>query len=93
MVAAGDSFGAVYDALNDYATFVVPDLLGFGGSMVTMSSNDAAAHTAALDAALTPLRLDQRLTVVAGHPVGGCLAVRWAAEHPGSTGLESSRGV
>ena len=93
MVAAGDSFGAVYDALNEYATFVVPDLLSFGESMVTTSSNDAATQTAALDAALTALGLDQRLTVVAGHPVGGCMAVRWAAEHPGSTGLESSRGV
>lgn len=82
MVGAGNSFGATYDALGEHATVVVPDLLGFGGSMDTTRLTDAAAHIAALDAALTALGLDQRPTVVAGHSMGGCLALRWAAEHP-----------
>ena len=82
MVAAGNSFGAAYDALDEHATLVVPDLLGFGESMIAAGSTDAAGHIAALDAALTALGLDQRPIVVAGHSMGGGLALRWAAEHP-----------
>lgn len=81
MVAAGDSFGAAYDALAEHATVVVPDLLGFGGSMTTIGRTDAPAHIAALDAALDGLRLQHRPTIVAGHSMGGVLALRWAAEH------------
>lgn len=82
MVAAGNSFGAAYDVLAEHATVVVPDLLGFGGSMETTGPADAAAHIAVLDAALAALGLDQRPTVVAGHSMGGTLALRWAAGHP-----------
>ncbi|MGI8530217.1 MAG: alpha/beta fold hydrolase, partial [Geodermatophilaceae bacterium] len=81
MIAAGNSFGAAYDALAQHATVVVPDLLGFGGSMHTTGPIDARAHSAALDAALTALQLDNRPTIVAGHSMGGALALRWAAEH------------
>lgn len=82
MVSAGNSFGAAYDTLAESATVIVPDLLGFGGSMETTGSTDAAAHIAALDAALASLGLQNRPTVVAGHSMGGALALRWAAEHP-----------
>lgn len=51
------------------------------GSMLTTGLTDAAAHIAAIDAALTALQLKQRPTVVAGHSMGGALALRWAAEH------------
>lgn len=81
MVAAGNSFGAAYDALAEHATVVVPDLLGFGASMDTRRLADAAGHIAALDSALAALGLDQRPTVVAGHSMGGTLALRWAARH------------
>lgn len=81
MIAAGNSFGAAYDALAGHATVVVPDLLGFGGSMHTSGPTDAAAHIAAVDAALTALELEHRPTIVAGHSMGGTLALRWAAEH------------
>lgn len=81
MVAAGNSFGAAYGALAENATVVVPDLLGFGGSMQTTGPTDASAHIAAIDAALTALRLAHRPTVVVGHSMGGALALRWAAEH------------
>lgn len=81
MVAAGNSFGAAYDALGEHATVVVPDLLGFGGSMDVTHETDAAAHIAALDVALAELGLAERPTLVAGHSMGGCLALRWAAAH------------
>ncbi|MEJ7704401.1 MAG: alpha/beta fold hydrolase [Geodermatophilaceae bacterium] len=81
MIAAGNSFGAAYDALAEDATVVVPDLLGFGGSMLATGPTDAAAHIAAIDAALTALQLQHRPTAVAGHSMGGALALRWAAEH------------
>lgn len=81
MIAAGNSFGAAYDALAEDATVVVPDLLGFGGSMLTTGVTDAAAQIVAIDAALSALELQHRPTVVAGHSMGGALALRWAAEH------------
>ena len=72
MVGAGNSFGAAYDALSEHATVVV-----FGGSMQTTGRCDAAAHAAALDAAPFVLGLKERPTVVAGHSMGGTLALRW----------------
>lgn len=79
MIAAGNSFGAEYDDLADVATLVVPDLLGFGGSMLTSGPIDSAAHVRALDEALCDLGLAERPTVVVGHSMGGGLALRWAA--------------
>jgi pimeloyl-ACP methyl ester carboxylesterase len=79
IIASGDSFGAAYDDLGRSARVVVPDLLGFGGSMDTAGAFDVAAHVAALDAALAALELDQRPTIVVGHSMGGVLAIRWAA--------------
>lgn len=81
LVSAGDTFGAAYGALAENATVVVPDLLGFGGSMETTEATDAVAHITALDAALAALGLQHRPTVVAGHSMGGTLALRWAAQH------------
>ncbi len=81
MIAAGNSFGAAYDELAEVATLVVPDLLGFGGSLQTSGRIDAAAHVRALDDALRVLGLDRQPTVVVGHSMGGGLAIRWAACH------------
>ncbi|WP_324276989.1 alpha/beta hydrolase [Blastococcus brunescens] len=81
LAGAGNGFGAAYDELAEAATVVVPDLLGFGGSMEATGPTDAQAHIAALDAALTALGLQDRPTVVAGHSMGGVLAIRWAAAH------------
>ena len=81
MAAAGNTFGAAYDALGEQGTVVVPDLLGFGDSMETRRLTDATGHIAALDAALAALELDQQPTVVAGHSMGATLGLRWAAEH------------
>lgn len=85
IIASGDSFGATYDDLGRSARVVVPDLLGFGASMDTSGPFDAAAHVAALDAALAALDLDQQPTTVVGHSMGGVLAIRWAATHPDRT--------
>jgi len=81
MVAAGNCFGAAYDDLAERATLVVPDLLGFGGSMLVTGPTDATAHMDALDEALVALDLDRRPLVVVGHSMGGALALRWAARH------------
>lgn len=81
MIGAGNSFGAVYDALAEHATVVVPDLLGFGGSRNATGPSDALAHVAALDASLSALGLRGRRTIVAGHSMGGALALYWAAAH------------
>ncbi len=85
IIASGDTFGATYDDLGRSARVVVPDLLGFGASMDTAGPCDAAAHVAALDAALGALDLDQQPTTVVGHSMGGVLAIRWAATHPDRT--------
>ncbi|MEO7420903.1 MAG: alpha/beta fold hydrolase, partial [Ornithinibacter sp.] len=85
IIASGDSFGAGYDDLGRSAHVVVPDLLGFGGSMDTAGPFDGAAHVAALDAALAQLDLDQQPTTVLGHSMGGVLAIRWAAANPDRT--------
>ncbi|MDT0276085.1 alpha/beta fold hydrolase [Blastococcus goldschmidtiae] len=81
LAGAGNGFGAAYDNLAEAATVVVPDLLGFGGSMDVTGPTDARAHIAALDAALTALGLQDRPTIVAGHSMGGILSIRWAAAH------------
>ena len=81
LAAAGSSFGAAYDQLAEGGTVVVPDLLGFGESMDVSGPTDAQAHMAALDAALAALGLQDRPIIVAGHSLGGVLAIRWAAAH------------
>ncbi|TQN43106.1 pimeloyl-ACP methyl ester carboxylesterase [Blastococcus colisei] len=81
LAGAGNKFGAAYDELARAATVVVPDLLGFGGSMDVTGPADVQAHLAALDAALDALGLQDRPTVVSGHSMGGVLAIRWAAQH------------
>ena len=86
MVAAGNCFGAAYDELAQRATLVIPDLLGFGGSMLVSGPTDATAHMDALDEALAALGLDRRPLAVAGHSMGGALALRWAARHAAGVG-------
>ena len=47
---------------------------------------DAKAHVAAVDAALDALGLQDRPTIVAGHSMGGVLAIRRAAAHRDRSG-------
>lgn len=81
MAAAGNCFGAAFDRLGRSARVVVPDLLGFGGSMVAPGPVTGDDHLAALDAMLRALAGEP--LVVAGHSMGGAVALRFAARHPG----------
>lgn len=81
MAAAGNSFGAAFDRLGDSARVVVPDLLGFGGSMLPPGQMSGEDHLDALDAMLASLGLAQAPLVVVGHSMGGPLALRFAARH------------
>ncbi|MEO7422696.1 MAG: alpha/beta fold hydrolase [Ornithinibacter sp.] len=82
IIASGNNFGAGYDDLGRSARVVVPDLLGFGGSMDTAGPFDAATHVAAFNAELAELDMDHQPTTVLGHSMGGVLAIRWAAANP-----------
>jgi pimeloyl-ACP methyl ester carboxylesterase len=81
MAAAGNSFGAAFDRLGDSARVVVPDLLGFGGSMLPPGQMSGEDHLDALDGMLAALGLTQAPLVVVGHSMGGPLALRFAARH------------
>lgn len=83
MVAAGDCFGAAFDRLGESARVVVPDLLGFGGSMVAPGPVTGDDHLTALDSMLAALGLAGEPLVVAGHSMGGAVALRFATRHPG----------
>ena len=81
MAAAGNSFGAAFDRLDDSGRVVVPDLLGFGGSMLPPGQVSGEDHLDAVDAMLAALGLTQAPLVVVGHSMGGPLALRFAARH------------
>lgn len=83
LVATGDVFGDTADALAGEHRVVVPDLLGFGGSLDEDESDfSTEAHLAALDLAAADLLGDRRVDVVA-HSMGSAVALRWADRHPG----------
>lgn len=84
MTGSSDAFGRPFDRLAERAVVVVPDLLGFGRSRAAPAPDGygAAAHLAALSAARDALGLAGRPTVVAGHSMGGVLALLAAAEWP-----------
>jgi pimeloyl-ACP methyl ester carboxylesterase len=82
LVASGDYFGASYDSLAENRTLVVPDLLGFGRSLkAKATSYELEAHLDALDRMLIELGLTGRPLVVAGHSMGGIIAIHWASRH------------
>lgn len=81
MAGAGNTFGAVFDQLGASARVVVPDLLGFGGSMLPPGAVSGEDHLDALDGMLEALGLGEAPLVVVGHSMGGPLALRFAARH------------
>jgi len=81
MAAAGNSYGAGFDRLGDSARVVVPDLLGFGGSMLPPGPVSGEDHLDALDGMLAALGLSEEPLVIVGHSMGGPLALRFAARH------------
>ena len=83
ITASGRSYGADFDDLP--GRVVVPDLLGFGGSMdVRTDDYSLAAHVSAVARTLDELDLAGRPTVVVGHSMGAVLAlhVARALDHP-----------
>src|SRR6266511_4391279 len=79
LMASGDSFGAGFDRLAEGRRLVVPDLLGFGGSMdMRRDSFGLDSHLDALDAMANELGLDGARLSVGGHSMGGVLALHWA---------------
>ena len=83
LVSTGGIFGADYDSLTTQGPLIVPDLLGFGGSM-DHSRDDFGpeAHLDALDEMMADLGLGDRQFSIGAHSMGSPLAMRWAERHP-----------
>jgi len=83
LVSTGTIFGSGFDQLADTGQLVVPDLLGFGGSLdesrARFSVDD---HLDALDelARCTGM-FERKQWVIGAHSMGSALALRWAARH------------
>lgn len=83
LTGSGDGFGAGFDRLAKGGRLVVPDLLGFAGSMdLHRRDFSLEAHLDALDAVAAALELDDRPLTIAGHSMGAVLALHWAARRP-----------
>lgn len=83
LVSTGGIFGAEYDSLTTQGPVVVPDLLGFGGSMDHERDDfGPVAHLDALDELMAELGLGDRQFSIGAHSMGSPLAMRWAARHP-----------
>ena len=81
IMSSGDSFGAAFDDLARDHQLVVPDLFGFGRSMHAGTDFALDDHLDALDAMTEALEIVHTLWAVAGHSMGGVLALHWAARH------------
>ena len=83
LTGSGDWFGAAFDDLATHGELIIPDLLGFGGSLDTKRKDFSAdAHLDALDEMLNDLELDGCPLTVVGHSMGALLALQWAARRP-----------
>lgn len=85
LLASSDSFGRAFDAAAaNGRTVAVPDLLGFGRSSgPTETDFTLDRHLHSLDRVARRLGLLDGPLVVAGHSLGGILAIEWAARHAG----------
>lgn len=76
-------FDRLVPLLHDKYRVIAIDLLGFGGSPVPEDATyTMEEHVAWLRATITSLRLTAPFILV-GHSLGGLLASRYAAQHPG----------
>lgn len=81
MAGSGLFWGRSWDSLAAGNRLVVPDLLGFGASMID-ADVDIDRHIAALDDALTAVAGHDQELIIVGHSMGAVLALHWAARHP-----------
>lgn len=82
LVASGEVFGAGFDPLATDGRLVVPDLLGFGGSMdMARERFDLDVQLEALDAMAQALGLGEVPLVVGAHSMGALVGLHWAARH------------
>jgi pimeloyl-ACP methyl ester carboxylesterase len=87
LVSTGQVFGADFDALATRGPLIVPDLLGFGGSLDESRVDfGPETHLDALDELLVTLGVSDRPVIIGAHSMGAGLAVRWAARHPDRLG-------
>lgn len=89
LTGSGEAWSADYDVLADGRRLVVPDLLGFGGSLRERGDFSLDAHLCALDAMFTELGMDGLPLTVAGHSMGGVLALHWSARRAETTRVVS----
>jgi len=85
LVGSGRYWGAAYDVLAEHHCLVVPDLLGFGRSPRPATGYSPDDHANAVVACLDALGIGEPVTIGA-HSLGGLVAVRLAATHPGRVG-------
>lgn len=86
LLSSNGVYGVAYDQLADQATVVLPDLLGFAGSLdESLARVTLDDHLDALDETIDALGLSHRPRIVAGHSMGSLLALHWAARHPSTT--------
>lgn len=82
LAASGRMWSATFDRLAWHHRLVVPDLLGFGGSLDEhLSSVHLDQHADALDGALAAAGCRDRRLVVMGHSFGALVGATWAARH------------
>lgn len=83
LTGSGDWYGAAFDDLAGYGQLIVPDLLGFGGSIDAERSDfSRQAHLDALDVMVRELGLEGCPLTIVGHSMGALLALHWAARRP-----------
>ncbi|MEO7197631.1 MAG: alpha/beta fold hydrolase [Solirubrobacterales bacterium] len=84
LVSSGDQFGAGFDELGEDARVLCPDLLGFGGSFDEQRRDFSLdAHLRSLHEAIESAGLGEAPLTIAGHSLGGTLAVHLAASRIG----------
>lgn len=81
--ATGNYFGSLYDGLSRTRRLLIPDLLGFGGSLDDQCLDfSPTAHVDALDETLDALGLGNASVTIAAHSMGSAVALLWAQRHP-----------